>query len=357
MRTQYLSGVSLPADLNTIMDKLTILPTSSSSSTSHDHDHSEEAHARKRRSAHVPEIVQSRVRRQAETTETTCYTPAQLITIYEAGEVITSAKLTELCPALVYQKLYAQCLTTDTAMKGDAPTTAEKWGYGSLAVFIICLCAVLGVSLLPCIDRAIYKIVMGLFVGLAVGTLTGDALLHLIPMGSHGHSHSLEMIVPTKSPSDTAEEVNVQKQDDANKQRSDKALSVMIIMGDAVHNFADGLAIGAAFSSSVSVGIATSIAVFCHELPHELGDFAVLLRNGMSVKRALLWNFFSSLTAFIGLFVGLSVATSEEVQTWIFAITAGMFLYISLVDLGKGVGRRPCVADSLCPAGMWINCG
>lgn len=53
----------------------------------------------------------------------------------------------------------------------------------------------------------------------------------------------------------------------------------------------------------------------------------------MSVKRALLWNFFSSLTAFIGLFVGLSVATSEEVQTWIFAITAGMFLYISLVDL------------------------
>lgn len=68
MRTQYLSGVSPPADLNTIMDKLTILPTSSS--TSHDHDHSEEAHARKRRSAHVPEIVQSRVRRQAETTET-----------------------------------------------------------------------------------------------------------------------------------------------------------------------------------------------------------------------------------------------------------------------------------------------
>lgn len=56
----------------------------------------------------------------------TCYTPAQLITIYEAGEVITSAKLTELCPALVYQKLYAQCLTTDTAMKGDAPTTAES---------------------------------------------------------------------------------------------------------------------------------------------------------------------------------------------------------------------------------------
>ena len=64
----------------------------------------------------------------------------------------------------------------------------------------------------------------------------------------------------------------------------------MVIFGDGMHNVADGLALGAAFCDGAVSGIATSIAILCHELPHEIGDFAMLLKAGMSVKQAVFYN-------------------------------------------------------------------
>ncbi|XP_022911924.1 zinc transporter foi [Onthophagus taurus] len=107
----------------------------------------------------------------------------------------------------------------------------------------------------------------------------------------------------------------------------------MVIMGDGLHNFTDGMAIGAAFSNSLSGGLSTTVAVFCHELPHELGDFAMLLKAGMSVKQAVLYNLLSSILCILGNWVGLWLGNTEYASTWVFAAAAGMFLYIALVDM------------------------
>ncbi|NXA20856.1 S39AA protein, partial [Ibidorhyncha struthersii] len=131
----------------------------------------------------------------------------------------------------------------------------------------------------------------------------------------------------------------------------------MVIMGDGIHNFSDGLAIGAAFSAGLTGGISTSIAVFCHELPHELGDFAVLLKAGMTVKQAIVYNLLSAMMAYIGMLIGTAVGQyANNITLWIFAITAGMFLYVALVDMlpemlhGDGDNEE----HGYCPVGQFI---
>lgn len=120
----------------------------------------------------------------------------------------------------------------------------------------------------------------------------------------------------------------------ANK-RTDEIAPVawMIIIGDGLHNFIDGLTIGAAFSNSISLGINTSIAVIFEEFPHELGDFAVLISSGMTVKQALGFNFLSACTCYVGMVVGILLGEMTSSASYIFALAGGMFLYISLVDM------------------------
>uniref|UniRef100_A0A8C1JT08 Zinc transporter ZIP6 n=1 Tax=Cyprinus carpio TaxID=7962 RepID=A0A8C1JT08_CYPCA len=91
---------------------------------------------------------------------------------------------------------------------------------------------------------------------------------------------------------------------------------------------------GAAFTEGLSSGLSTSVAVFCHELPHELGDFAVLLKAGMSVRQAILYNLLSALMGYFGMITGILIGHyAENVATWIFALTAGLFMYVALVDM------------------------
>ncbi|KAL0131637.1 hypothetical protein PUN28_002882 [Cardiocondyla obscurior] len=107
----------------------------------------------------------------------------------------------------------------------------------------------------------------------------------------------------------------------------------MVVMGDGLHNFTDGMAIGAAFSANIAGGFSTAIAVLCHELPHELGDFAVLLKAGMSTKQAVFYNILSSVLCLLGMIGGILLGNTPDATSWVFAVAAGIFIYIALVDM------------------------
>ncbi|XP_036445546.1 metal cation symporter ZIP8 [Colossoma macropomum] len=111
-----------------------------------------------------------------------------------------------------------------------------------------------------------------------------------------------------------------------------KTVAWMITLSDALHNFIDGLAIGASFTVSVLTGFSTSIAIVCEEFPHELGDFVILLNAGMSIPQAIFFNLLSAMSCYVGLVLGILVGSAFAPNV-IFALAGGMFLYIALADM------------------------
>ncbi|MBI2621476.1 MAG: ZIP family metal transporter [Candidatus Levybacteria bacterium] len=108
----------------------------------------------------------------------------------------------------------------------------------------------------------------------------------------------------------------------------------LIILGDSVHNFIDGVAIGATFLVSIPLGIITALAVATHEIPQEIGDFGILLHKGMKRKKVLIVNFVSALTAVFGALIAFGLGERIETSLPILlAITAGFFIYIAASDL------------------------
>jgi zinc and cadmium transporter len=115
----------------------------------------------------------------------------------------------------------------------------------------------------------------------------------------------------------------------------------LLLVGDALHNAVDGLALGAAFLADPWLGLAVGLAVLAHEVPQEVGDFALLLDGGLSPARALAYNLLSATTIFPGVIVGyLLAAAVEPAMPIMLAITAGGFLYVALADLLPHLHQR-----------------
>jgi len=115
----------------------------------------------------------------------------------------------------------------------------------------------------------------------------------------------------------------------------------LILIGDGIHNMVDGVLIAAAFLTDVHLGVVTSIAVIAHEIPQELGDFAILLHSGFSRGKALAYNMLTSLTTVIGGVVAyFSLSLANAAVPYVLAVAASSFISIAVADLIPGLHKR-----------------
>jgi len=222
------------------------------------------------------------------------------------------------------------------------------------SVLIYTLVSVLGISVVSLVGiftlsvkESVLRSGMYLFIGLAAGALLGDAFIHLIPeafsAGIEGVTFSVAILAGILTffilekylrwhheQSDHTE----CKPGEMCYVEKTKPLGTLIIVGDGVHNFVDGAIIAASYAVSIPLGVATTIAVFLHEVPQEISDFALLLHSGFTKVRALFWNLASALVAFLGVFAFLTIGERVEmVEPIAVAFTAGGFIYIAASNL------------------------
>ncbi len=203
-----------------------------------------------------------------------------------------------------------------------------------IVVSLVSLIGIFGLSLRKgLMEKYIY-----IFISLAVGALLGDAFIHLIPEAFEEASNPLlisilliggilfffilEKFMHWHHHGEDTEENHIHP------------VGKLILFSDGVHNFIDGVIIGASFLVSIPLGLATTLAVILHEIPQEIGDFAVLLHAGYTKARALWLNFLSALLAIAG--VLFSLALGDVLQNFILyflPIAAGGFIYIAVADL------------------------
>jgi zinc and cadmium transporter len=138
---------------------------------------------------------------------------------------------------------------------------------------------------------------------------------------------------------------------------TERAPGVMILIGDTIHNALDGVLIAAAFLIDVNLGIMTGLAVLAHEVPSEVGNFAVLLHSGMTRRKALAWNLITALGSVVGGVVGyFFLSRLQGVLPYALAVSAASLLYVAVADLIPGLHKRVGAKDSLLQV-LLITCG
>ena len=202
---------------------------------------------------------------------------------------------------------------------------------------IVSLLSLIGVFTLGIKEKNLKNILI-YFVSFSAGALLGDVFIHLIPevFNEGATAYTSLYFLSGITVSFLIEKIIYWRENHTSSILGNKIkhFVFMILFGDGVHNFIDGLAIGASFLVSVPVGIATSLAVILHEIPHEIGDFAALIHGGLGKKQAIFYNFVSGLTAILGTLFALVLSQYVTgINNFLVPFAAANLIYIAGTNL------------------------
>lgn len=203
-------------------------------------------------------------------------------------------------------------------------------------------------------------------VGFSVGVLLAAALLNLLPEAAElldPHTAGLTVLAGIFL-FFALEKTALWRHDHSDAHHPDahrhEPVGAMIVVGDGLHNFVDGVLIAAAFLQDTSLGVAAAIAVIAHEVPQEVGDFMVLLSAGYSRARALAMNLLSGAAAVLGGVLGWAMLQGVSgAIPYVLALAAASFIYIAVADLVPLLQRQRKPRDfavqfALLGAGVWV---
>ncbi len=227
--------------------------------------------------------------------------------------------------------------------------------YTLSAVVLTSLLSFLGIFFFLFEESTIRKSLL-YFVSVSTGALLGDVFIHIIPELAETpetFSSSLVILLGGILFSFVLEKVIHWRHchvlpSDAHSHHHHHPMGIISVVGESMHNFIDGLVIAAAFLASVPIGISTTLAVVLHEIPHEVGNVAILLHSGYSRKRALLLNCLSAVTSIVGAVIVLLFSASDSnFVAFILPFAAGNLLYIAGSDLIPELHKETALRKTL----------
>ena len=207
---------------------------------------------------------------------------------------------------------------------------------------------------------------------LSVGIMLATSLLHALPEALHGHIPPenlfatllagllsfflLEKVAILRAGQQPALALGLQTAPamaNGHHHGHGERSGAMILLGDALHNFTDGIMIAAAFLADPSLGILTGLAIVAHEIPQEVGDFVVLLKAGYSRTKAYLFNLLCSMMALLGGVLGFyTLDQASGLVPYVLAFASAGFLYVAISHLMPQMQRKTTLAETMPQLGL-----